>query len=176
MKNILIAGFIIASTLSTANAKSEEDLYRQFDAEYRQLKPYQIESAKVIFEHAKKDDLSWTATAIAWHESQFGRWQINVNSDTSLDCGMFQNNTKSVAAHNDIAYNRYNMKEICTDLITSFKYAYLNFAKEVAFWERVHKSNWRKVWSSYNGGWAGNKDYATKIAIRIQVLKKYMKD
>lgn len=173
MKKLIFATVATVITLSSVSA-SAEDLHKKFDSEWHSLKPYQIQNAIDIFNHALKDDLAWTAAAIAWQESQFGRWQVNVNSATSWDCGMFQNNTKSVANHNDIPHNRYNMKEICTDLITSFNYAYLNFAKEVSFWERVHKGNWRKVWSSYNGGWAGNPTYAKQIATRIQVLKKYL--
>jgi len=169
MKKVLTACLLLVSM-----SAHSEDLVEKYNKEWANLKPYQIETAKQIFKHAKKDDLQWSATAIAWQESQFGRWQINMNTPTSWDCGVFQNNTKSVAKHHDIPYSVYSQKEICTDLITSFNYAYLNFAKEIAFWERVHKGDWRKVWSSYNGGWAGNPEYAKIIALRIRVLKRYM--
>lgn len=162
--------------LSVCTAMLYANDYKKIEKEYLNLKPYQKEMAKFIYKHAERDNLSWSATAIAWQESQFGRWQINVNSKNSWDCGVFQNNTKSVANHNDINYNSYNKKEICTDLITSFSYSYLNFAKEISYWEHVHKGNWKKVWSSYNGGWKGNKQYAKNIATRIQVLKKYLMD
>ena len=128
----------------------------------------------MIFNRAKIDGLQWTAAAIAWQESQFGRWQINMNSNSSWDCGMFQNNTNSVASHYDIPYNQYNKKEICTDLISSFKYSYLSFAKEVAFWQKVHKDDWTKIWASYNGGHKGNLEYAKMIKARIQVLAKHL--
>jgi hypothetical protein len=169
LKKLLIATLIFFGTNASA-----EDLYKKYDAEWNSLGKYQKEVAEVIFKHAKKDNLQWTATAIAWQESQFGRWQININENDSWDCGMFQNNTKTVAKHSDMPHNRYNKKELCTDLIKSFTFAYLNFAKEVAFWEQVHKGSWRKVWSSYNGGWKGNSEYSEKIATRIQVLKKHM--
>jgi len=169
MRKILILGVLAVSLFG-------QDLHKKYIKEWKNLKPYQKDIAKMIYNHAKKDDLAWTATAIAWQESQFGRWQINVNSRNSWDCGIFQNNTKSVAKHNDIPHNRYNKKEICTDLITNFRYAYLNFAKEITFWERVHKGRWSSVWSSYNGGWKGSSKYSNQIANRIKVLKKFIKD
>lgn len=168
MKKLLLIGIIPITLLSNS-------LTKQYEKEFLNLDPYQIEMAKFIFNHAKKDELSWSAAAIAWQESQFGRWQINVNSPNSWDCGVFQNNTKSVARHNDIDYNRYNKKEICTDLITSFSYSYLSFAQEIKYWENVHNGNWNKIWSSYNGGWKGNKTYSKMIASRIQVLKRHLK-
>jgi len=153
-----------------------EDLYKKYDSEWTQLSKFQKNTAQMIYDYAVRDDLGWTAVAIAWQESQLGRWQINMNSKTSWDCGMFQNNTKSVAGHQDVPHNQFNRKEICTRLITNYNFAYLNFAKEIEYWRGVHKDNWRKVWSSYNGGWKGNKEYAMSIVTRIQVLKNYIKE
>lgn len=164
MKTLITSILLVTSLFSS-------DLYQKFDKEWENLKPYQKTTAQNIFKHAKKDNLAWTATAMAWQESQFGRWQVSSNNGT-WDCGMFQNNTKSVAKREKIPDNAYNRKELCTDLITDFNFSYLQFAAEISFWERVHKGNWRKIWASYNGGWKGNKEYAQQIAIRIQILKK----
>lgn len=167
MRFILIALMIIA----TANAQT---LQQKYEKDWQALSKTQKKMAKMIYSYAERDDLGWTATAIAWQESQFGRWQINVNSASSLDCGMFQNNTRSVARHEDVPYNRFNKKEICTRLITSYTYAYINFAKEIEYWRGVHKDDWRKIWSSYNGGWKGNSHYSESIYARIQVLKNHL--
>lgn len=170
MKKFLIAGLMLISTSVMA-----KDLVKAYEKEWSQLSASQKGIAQMIYHYAERDELGWTAVAIAWQESQFGRWQINVNSENSLDCGMFQNNTRSVASHEDVPYNRFNKKEICTRLITNFSFAYINFAKEIEYWRGVHKDNWRKVWSSYNGGWNCNSEYSEKIATRIQILKKYIK-
>lgn len=162
-------------TLLLSASLNAEELFSKFENEWNLLQDYQKEAAQFIFNNAKKDNLQWTATAIAWQESQFGRWQVNVNSGGSWDCGVFQNNTKSVARHNNINYNQYNKKEICTELITSFEYSYINFTKEIKYWNEVHNDNWNKIWSSYNGGWKGNQKYSNMIKERIKVLEKYLK-
>lgn len=165
--------FYVICLIFSLNANAET-LIQKYEKEWLDLSEEQKKIAHKIFNHAKNDNLSWSATAIAWQESQFGRWQININKNNSWDCGIFQNNILSVLNHQDIPHNRYNKKEICTDLIIDFDYAYINFAKEIKFWERVHKGNWDKIWSSYNGGWKGNKYYSKSISSRIFVLKKYM--
>lgn len=171
IKTILVIGTVLV----TMHNLKAESLQKKFDREWNSLTLEQKYTAQRIFDYANKDGLGWSAIAIAWQESQFGKWEINLNKNGSMDCGTFQNNVQSVARHQNLKLNRYTKKEICTDLIKDFGYSYLNFAAEIKYWSKVHKGKWINVWSSYNGGWRGNTKYALEIANRILVLKKYIK-
>jgi hypothetical protein len=174
--SLFFSGAIISAGIGAEldEQKLIDELISKYEKEWSQLSESQKASALMIYKHGARDDLGWTAAAIAWQESQFGRWQINVNSIESWDCGMFQNNTKTVATRQDVPHSQFNRKEICTRLVTNFNFAYLNFAKEIEYWRGTHKDDWYKVWSSYNGGWKGNHEYARMILSRIKVLKRHL--
>lgn len=171
MKKILLIGVVnfIFTTMLLADKTIE--YIKEFDS----LKTYQIQTLKMIMNMAEKDNLSYTAGAIAWKETKLGRWQININSDLSMDCGLFGNNTKSVLNREDIKLSSYNYKEICTDLILDVEYAYTQFKAEISLWKHIHEEDWLKTWGSYNSGHNPNMEYAQEIKdiiSAIHLLKK----
>lgn len=162
--------------IGAIGAHSKTLTFKEAKNEWNKLSQWQKKQSLQIFNRAKVDNLSWTASAIAWEESTYGTYQININNN-SYDCGVFGNNTRSVAAHLDQKHSYYNKKAICTDLIRDEQYSYQWFIVEVELWKRVHKGKWnmwRKVWESYNGGHIGNKDYGQRISMRIKVLKEVL--
>jgi len=170
---VLLATQIMAS-------KTDAELRRYYTKEWNSLFEYQIRDAYKIYNYAYKDDVSWTATAIAFMESKLGRWQVATNSHArnnkvvidSYDCGVFHNNTSTVLKRESINNSTYNAKEACTDLILDFSYSYTNFLAEIKFWQKVYGNNWRKIWGAYNSGYGGNKEYARNISAIIRVLKR----
>ena len=61
-------------------------------------------------------------------------------------------------------------------LISDFDFATKNAIDELTYWQKVHKNDWAKVWSSYNRGWQYNskeaREYSHQIALIIRELRK----
>lgn len=169
-KRLLITSIIVIFFLKLTTAFGND-----YIKEWNGLTDWQKRNAIKIFNRAKLDNLEYTATAIAWKESSFGLYQINYNTNyKTFDCGIWQNNTRSVAGHLKQTHNHYNGKALCTDLIRDEFFAYKMFVSEIELWKKVHKGSWdiwNKVWSSYNGGHKGNDNYSKDIAKRIKALK-----
>jgi hypothetical protein len=168
----LLAMTSVVSSLHATELKSIDELKEEF----YNLKPYQRINLIKIFQRARKDDLSWTAVGISWEESEFGRFQISIPNRWSLDCGIFQNNTKTVLKRKGLKNNLYNRTGMCTILNTNPEKAYEEFVNEIRFWQRVKgENNWNEIWKSYNAGYTGGgKNYSKMIARRIRVLKELM--
>lgn len=188
LKLLIGIGFVIMFILNPINTygkklKTDKELYDKYSNIWdNKLTNDQKILSYLIYRRAKYDNLAWTAVAIAFEESQFGKWETSANVRLNIkklssyvhsyDCGLFHINTKSLLKREKRLVDYYNHKEACTDLIHDRNYNYTNFLQEIRFWEKVHKGKgWRYIWGSYNAGHKSNLEYGRKIAIIIQVLK-----
>ncbi|GGD36906.1 hypothetical protein GCM10012288_08760 [Malaciobacter pacificus] len=132
-----------------------------------------INKLKVIKELGQKHGLSYSLMAIAIKESSLGRYQINVDSK---DYGLFQANIKTVLSRHNVKNTSWNRNRYAMRLVSDMQFATKNAIAELTYWKKVHKNDWRKVWSSYNGGWKYNskraQKYSRDIAKIIRELKK----
>ena len=130
-------------------------------------------TVKQIKELGEKHGLSYTLMAIAIKESELGKYIVNVDS---MDYGLYQANLKSVISRHNVKDTAWNRNKFAAKLISDFKFATKNAIDELNYWRKVHDNDWKKVWSSYNGGWKYNsskaKEYSLEIAKIIRELKK----
>lgn len=176
MKKLLLAIVLTLSLHAGANAGTNLLSIQEIEKEWAGLKDYQKQNLIRIFERASQDNLGWTAVGVSWQEGKFGRFQMGQPNKSSFDCGVFHNNTKSVLDRKGLANSLYNRVGICTNLIVNPEESYLEFVKEIRYWERVKgKGMWRQIWRGYNAGYNdAGKDYAKMIGRRIAVIKKHM--
>lgn len=177
MKSLII--LILLVLISTSSLGDTKLLsIKEIETQWFNLKLYQKINLVRIFQRARKDNLSWTAVAIAWEESKFGRFQIGVLGNGSYDCGVMHNNTTSVLSRKGLNSSLYNKIGVCTNLIMNPEESYLEFVKEIRYWKRTRGvNNWRAIWRGYNAGYtAGGKNYSIMIGRRITIIKKYMPD
>ena len=125
-----------------------------------------------VFDKAKPFDLQYTMTAIAWEESDFSKYQLNLNDPS---CGVFHIMPRNLADTN------WEQSRICERLINDFDFSFSTALATFKWWYNYHKSKghsnpWRKAISSYNGGYRGNKRYLQRILLRIHVLQIYLKE
>jgi len=129
------------------------------------------------FNKAKDFDLQYTMTAIAWQESQFGKYLINL-SDPSF--GVFHNHINSVARRHRIT-TKWGKSRLAEKLIQDFDFSFAEALAELKYWQNYHSQyrNWSKMVSSYNAGYKWNsksaKKYLKSIRLRVRALKKYFK-
>jgi len=167
---------IIATILLLSQIILSESV-NTLDREYKLMTNEQKMVLKRAFESGKEYDLGYTLAAIAWVESQAGLYQINLQDPSA---GIFHNNIISVLGrHKEWENTPFRRNMIAQRLIDDYDFAISETLSELEFWRLKHGNDWRKVWSSYNGGYSwGCKQavqYAEKVGRRIKVLRKYFK-
>ena len=128
-----------------------------------------------IFIDAKKYDLSWSATAIAWQESQFGKYKINL-ADPS--CGYFHKLLPELVEELDYRANSWNMSRACEKL-QNYDFSFQVF---ISTWNQKNfyckarynykPSIWKCTVMAYNS--IGNKEYYINIIHKIKALKIWL--
>ena len=161
---------ILTILISNLNATSLKNLSYQ-----------QKEVLSYVYSKAKEFNLSLTMTAIAWQESQFGRYELSL-SDPS--CGIFHVMPAILAVKVGLQNDSWNRSRLCEKLITdrdfSFSAALLELKYWQNYWEAEHVSRvWSHMVASYNGGFNINiktNIYLKNIKAKIRLLKKYLKE
>jgi len=130
-----------------------------------------------IFLDAKKYDLSWSATAIAWQESQFGKYKMNL-ADPS--CGYFHKLLPELVEELGYRANSWNMSRACARL-QNYDFSFQVF---ISTWNRKNlycktrhtygPSIWKCTIMAYNS--IGNKEYYINIVNKIKALKIWLEN
>jgi len=137
----------------------------------------QLEMLHKTFEKGRPFDLSYTMSAIAIVESQLGKYKMNINTDGSIDCGVFMINTKT------LSNNRWKQARICERLIYdydfSFSVALERFKYFYNYWRSKGYSkavSWKRAICSYNKGWnwRAGLPYYRKVVKTIKKIKRFM--
>jgi len=132
-----------------------------------------MEMLKQIKQVGAKHGLSYSLMAIAIKESSLGKFLVNVDS---RDYGLYQANIKTVIRRHKAKNTSWNRNRYAMKLISDFEFATKNAIAELMYWRKVHNNDWRRVWSSYNGGWRYDskraRKYSRDIASIIRQLKK----
>ena len=132
----------------------------------------EIKTLKEIKKQGKKYGLSYSLMAIAIKESSIGKYLVNVDS---RDFGLYQANIKTVISRHKVKDTSWNRNRYAMRLISDFKFATKNAIAELTYWRKIHNNDWRKVWSSYNGGWKYNSKRARKYSRDIATIIRRLK-
>lgn len=153
--------------------------------EWKSLSDEQKMLLHKTFIKAKDFDLGYTMTAIAWKESKAGKelvnWNLNSKGEVvSIDCGVFQNNSKTVISRLDgnQKHTKSNIAKVCRNLVLDYDFSLFHAVEEIKYWESLYPDQWKKIWASYNGGFNNSSKvtlaYADDISKRIKFLAKVM--
>lgn len=154
-----------------------KNYYKQYLNDFKKLDRSQLEFMMEINKRAKPYNLSYSMIAIAWQESNLGKWNINL-SDPS--CGPFHQSIVIFLKRHEIKNTDFNRNRYCMDLINNVDLSVSTAIAELEAWLAIHHKRWNKfeyAYRSYNAGYNYNsnvsKEYASKIQARIKVLKFY---
>ena len=143
------------------------------DFDINKLTQNEIETLKEIKRQGQAHGFSYSLMAIAIKESSLGKYLVN--TDTK-DYGLYQAHIKTVISRENAQDTSLNRNKFAMKLISDFQFATKNAIDELTYWQKIHKNDWSKVWSSYNGGWKYNskaaREYSREIAAIIRELKK----
>lgn len=148
----------------------------------KELNSLSVQQYKVLVKTYVKGypfDYGYTLTAIAWKESCFGKYPINLG-DPSF--GVFHSLLSTVVSRNNVSETYWNTSRIAERLLLDFDFSFSQALAELKFWENYWTSKGvSRVWShtvqSYNAGFNRNVEapYRDDILLRIQILKKFFK-
>lgn len=142
--------------------------------ELHNLTPKQAEVMKMTMEYGKQHNLSYTLTAIAWKESNFGKYLVGW---TTPDYGIFQNNYYTYKNRFKKRINQAGLtkSQVIKMLTHSFYIGAEAAVAELKFWRKSR--DWRHSVESYNDGTrisAKGKAYGADIAKRVRLLQQYL--
>jgi len=143
------------------------------DNELKSLTPKQRYVMHYVFYKTKQFNLGYTMTAIAWQESKFGKYPINIHDPS---CGIFHIMPKYQTD------NRWKQSRMCERLIADKDFSIATALSVFKYWYNYWRSkgyskklSWKKAIMSYNGGVKGNKKYYQQIVRKIKALRKVLK-
>lgn len=188
MKKIIFMCFVIFGLLScvvfskTTN-KEQKTYYNpyidRFEEDFKKLDAEQLDLMMEIYKRAKPYDLAYSAIAIAWQESNLGKWQVNL-SDPS--CGPYHQSVTIFMKKHKIKDGDFTRNRVCGELISDINFSTATLISEIEAWKVTHKKRlniWDYVYRSYNAGFNYDsikaKEYSLKIRARIKVIKRHLK-
>lgn len=143
----------------------------------KSLKFYQSLNVKqkgimfAVFNKSKEFNLQYTLTSIAWVESHFGKYKINLDDPS---CGIFHIVPKT------LSNSHWEQSRICERLIKSFNFSYSIALKRFLYFYNYYRSkgyskkiSWKRAICSYNSGWNWRKGlkYYKKVIKTIKILR-----
>ena len=155
----------------------------KFDKHINELRTLSAKQKTVLFTTYAKGrqfDLGYTMSAIAWQESYFGAYPINL-SDPSF--GIFHNNINSVCARHKCS--KWKRSRLAERLLFDYDFAFSEALAELEYWKsyhvsKRHKYTWSLMVSSYNAGYnyssSAGKRYLKNIRYKIKILKYWFKE
>ena len=132
------------------------------------LNSKQLSMLQQSYSIGKEYDLGYTLAAIAVVETRLGNYMREENY-----CGIHQVSINTTKSRFD-TLQRYKDQELCKYINDSVELSSKLAIRELLYWKKVRKDNWRKVVMSYNGGWNTTKHgvtYLSRITKVIKVLK-----
>jgi len=165
MRKILILT-LIALSLNATSLKS--------------LSYQQKEILQYVYSRAKEFNLQLTMTAIAWQESQFGKYELDLQDPS---CGCFHVMPALLAVKVGLDNNNWNRSRLCEKLIEDKDFSFSAALLELKYWQNYWRAQHvKRVWShmvaSYNGGYNINiktNTYLKHIKHKIRLLRAYLK-
>lgn len=174
MRHIVVLLLVLGSLF----ANTEKALYDELTKLTQQQKYIMYESYILGAEH----DLGYTLAAIAWKESKFGLWIINLADGKHGSFGVYHILLESAMFRNGVSdSSSWYKSRLAEKLMIDLNFAANEALSELLYWKKKW-SRLDRVWSrtvaSYNRGNASinsnsGREYAKDILLRTKVIKKY---
>ncbi|EPU3828887.1 transglycosylase SLT domain-containing protein [Campylobacter coli] len=178
MKKLILLMVISVSTLLSNN-----ELFSKYYKDLTKLNIDQINIMSISYFTGKQNDLGHTLAAIAWKESDFGRYSINLADGKYGSFGPYQIHLHLHVKALGIKTTWSRSRE-AERLINDVEYSSKVALEHLLYWKERSKGNkspYKNMIASYNAGNAGLKNkvgkaYAEDVVIRVKVIEKFMKD
>jgi hypothetical protein len=176
MKYLLLVSLLIG--ILNADKMTKEELTR----ELHHLSMDQYLVLLKTYKKGKPFGYELAMSAIAWHESRFGKYLVNLAGPAF---GPFHNLITSVVRRHDPGSidNEWVRSRLAERLVLDYDFGFSESLAELKYWENYWTSKkvpkvWSHTISSYYAGvkWKNGAEYLKDIELKISILKKYIAD
>ena len=179
MKRIfsILALMLLVVTAWCDEAETIEKYYKQL----KRLTPEQTKIMLYSYEVGSKYDLGYSLAAIAWKESKFGKYLMNVTDGKLGSYGVYHILLEYAIVRakikSDWEISRY-AERLTSDIELSAEEA----LSELLFWKSYFKGKpFKAMFAGYNAGTAGLKStagsiYADDAILRIRAMERFFKE
>ena len=182
---VIMLVVILSSTAYSKQDKSFEDkLVDLYVQELEELDEEQLELMLRVYSLGGEHGLGYTLVTIAWKESDFGKYNINLSDGKYGSYGVFQIRLDYALKRNNIK-TKWKRDRFAEKLLNDLEFSTNEAVKVLNFWINHHKKNTKKgqrllnVFASYNAGYkhGGKKgaQYGKDSIRRFKAVQKYFK-
>lgn len=150
---------------------------------YKQLNNLSKEQMKIMlysYEVGEPYDLGFSLAAIAWKESVFGKYLMNLSDGKSGAYGVYHILLDYAAKRNKVK-NDWEKSRLAERLVFEIELCANEAISELIFWKTYFKrakNPWKSMFAGYNAGGAGltskkGKAYAEDAILRVKALERY---
>lgn len=151
----------------------------KLDKEFKSFSNKEYKTMLQIMSYGIKDDLGYTLAAIAWKESMFGRWNLNLSDGKKGSYGPFHILLEYSLKRNSITTN-WGESRLAEKHLYDLEFTTNEAISILKDFKSRDNCNLRCAIASYNAGNNGHlkqsgQIYANEIFARIAYLKKIIK-
>jgi len=168
---------ILISILVFYNLLIAKSNFKTLELEYKNFTVKQKATLVRTFYTGKTFNYGYTLTAIAWQESKFGKYLINLNDPS---CGIFHVMPKYIGNTDN---SKWTQSRLCEKLILDYDFSFSSALERLKYFENYWKSKevpkiWSHTVSSYNQGFNYKPDskYLKEIKLKVKFLKTKIKE
>lgn len=153
--------------------------YSRLDKEFKSFSNQEYKTMLQIMSYGIKDDLGYTLAAIAWKESMFGRWNLNLSDGKKGSFGPFHILLEYSLRRNNVT-NSWGESRLAEKHLYDLEFTTNEAISILKDFKSRENCNLRCAIASYNAGNKGHtkqagQNYANEIFARISYLKKIIK-
>lgn len=177
-KLLLILAVLFSSWVYASEAEVVNRLYRQLT----RLNENQLKIMLYSYEAGLPHDLGYALAAIAWKESKFGLYLMNISDGKMGSYGVYHILMDTAAARNKLKTS-WDRSRFAERLVFELDLCADEAIAELTYWKRFFKRSatpWKAMFAGYNAGHKGlnsiaGKAYADDAVLRVKALQKYFR-
>ena len=140
---------------------------KELTMQYHDMSYNQKKVLQKSYNLGKEFNVGLTLAAIAWQESDAGKYKINLQTN---DCGVYQKNVPYFLKGQGIERSGFRENMWCQRFVDDIDFSAAVAVTDLLWWKQ--RNSWWKTWESYHCGYGSCPKYARDISLKIQVLKK----
>lgn len=181
MKKVIRLVLVMLMCCSMAYSEDQDEINRYYRQLYR-LSDDQLKIMVFSYKMGAEFDLGYSLAAIAWKESNFGLYLMNLADGKLGSFGVYHILLEYAIARNKIKSN-WDISRYAERLVFDNELCANEAISELLFWKKYHKKHanvWRRMFASYNAGTFGidtekGRLYAEDAVNRVRALERFFK-
>lgn len=178
MKKILVS--ILTMLALCVSVYASEAVINSYVKQLENLTKEQKKIMLYSYRVGEPEDLGYSLAAIAWKESMFGKYMLNLADGRLGSFGVYHILLEYAIARARIK-DDWNTSRLAERLMYDLDFSAKEAIGELKFWKnyfRKNKYQWKSMFAAYNAGTAAlkskkGKQYADDAVLRVKALERY---